>query len=166
MKAFLESQFSYCPLVWMFHNRTLNNRINRLHERALRITYKNPGLSFDELLDLDNSFTIHHRNLQKLAIELYKVINNLAPGPMNDIFKLASNECDVRDKVFETFNIHSVLHGTETLAFRGAKLWPSIPPEIRNTTSLSTCRYKIRQWKPQDCLCRLCRPYIQNLGFL
>ena len=40
LKAFIESQFGYCPLVWMFHSRTLNNRINRLHERALRLVYK------------------------------------------------------------------------------------------------------------------------------
>ena len=37
-KAFVESQFSYCPLIWMFHSRELNNEINRIHERALRIT--------------------------------------------------------------------------------------------------------------------------------
>ena len=72
MKAFLESQFSYCPLVWMFHSRALNNRINRLHERALRLVYKEPHLTFQELLDKDNSFTIHHRNVQKLATEIYK----------------------------------------------------------------------------------------------
>ena len=40
MKAFIESQFQYCPLLWMFHSRTLNNRINKLHERALRLVYK------------------------------------------------------------------------------------------------------------------------------
>ena len=40
MKAFIASQFSYCPLIWMFHSRTLNNRINNIHERALRLTYK------------------------------------------------------------------------------------------------------------------------------
>ena len=67
MKAFIESQFGYCPLIWMFHSRTLNNRINRLHERALRLVYKNSTLSFEELLQKDNSVTIHHRNLQKLA---------------------------------------------------------------------------------------------------
>ena len=32
MKTFIQSQFNYCPLVWMFHNRTLNNKINKLHE--------------------------------------------------------------------------------------------------------------------------------------
>ena len=41
LRAFIESQFSYCPLIWMFHSKTLNNKINRLHEKALRIVYGN-----------------------------------------------------------------------------------------------------------------------------
>ena len=46
MRAFVTSQFQYCPLVWMFHSRKMNNKINRLHERALRITYKDFFSSF------------------------------------------------------------------------------------------------------------------------
>ena len=79
MKAFIESQFGYCPLVWMYHSRTLNNQINRLHERSLRLVYKDRTLAFEELLVTDNSVSIHHRNLQKLASEMYKVINNHSP---------------------------------------------------------------------------------------
>ena len=63
MKAFITSQFSYCPLIWMFHSRTLNNRINNIHERALRLTYKNNQPSFKELLEKDHSVTVHHKNL-------------------------------------------------------------------------------------------------------
>ena len=56
MKAFTTSQFCYCPLVWMFHSRTLNNRINKIHERALRLVCKNETfLSFDDLLKIDRS---------------------------------------------------------------------------------------------------------------
>ena len=51
MKTFITSQFNYNPLVWMFHNRTINNKINRLHERALRLVYSNHDMSFQELLD-------------------------------------------------------------------------------------------------------------------
>ena len=91
MKAFIESQFGYCPLVWMFHSRTLNNRINRLHERALRLVYKEPILTFEELLRKDNSFTIHHRNLQKLATEMYKIKNDRSPTLMKFIFPDRNN---------------------------------------------------------------------------
>ena len=37
MKAFITSQFNYCPLIWMFHSRQLNNQINEIHDRALRL---------------------------------------------------------------------------------------------------------------------------------
>ena len=76
LKTFIISQFNYCPLTWMFHDRTLNNKINRLHERALRLPYDDDNSSFQELLNLDNSMTIHHRNLHKLATEMYKTKNN------------------------------------------------------------------------------------------
>ena len=57
----------------MFHSKTLNNRINRLHERALKIAYKYTFYKFQELLDKDNSYTIHERNLNCLAVEMFKV---------------------------------------------------------------------------------------------
>ena len=55
MEAFFASQFSYSPLVWMFHSRTLNRKINNLHYRALRIVYRDETASFDELLAKDGS---------------------------------------------------------------------------------------------------------------
>ena len=50
IKAFITSQFSYCPLIWMLHSRTLNNRINNIHEKALRLTYKDNQSLFKEVL--------------------------------------------------------------------------------------------------------------------
>ena len=70
MKSFIESQFGYCPLIWMFHSRGLNNKINRIHERALRITYNDKSSSYRELLTKDRSVKRHHRNIA-LAIEIY-----------------------------------------------------------------------------------------------
>ena len=60
MKAFVESQFGNCPLIRMFHSRGLNIKINRMHERALRITYKDKSSTFKELLEAENSVSIHH----------------------------------------------------------------------------------------------------------
>ena len=82
MKTFIESQFSYCPLVWMFHGRTINMIINRLQERALRIVYQDYVSSFETLLERDNSCTIYQRNIQTLAIEMYKTKAGEGPAFM------------------------------------------------------------------------------------
>ena len=67
MKAFITSQFNYCPLIWMFHSRQQSNRINKIHEKALRLLYKDNKLTLNDLLELDNSVTIHQRILQKYS---------------------------------------------------------------------------------------------------
>ena len=61
MKAFICSQFGYCPLVWIFHSRKINSRINSLHERALRVVYRDYKATFSELLSTDKSVTIHQK---------------------------------------------------------------------------------------------------------
>ena len=60
MNAFTISQFSYCPLIWMLHSRNLNSKINWIHEKALRLVYQN-NHRFSEILDLDNSVTVHEK---------------------------------------------------------------------------------------------------------
>ena len=72
MNAFVNSQFGYFPLVWMLHSQKLNTRINRLHERALRVVYNDMAWSFDELLLRNDSVSIHIRNIQLLALSFIK----------------------------------------------------------------------------------------------
>ena len=167
MRTFIESQFNYCPLVWMFHNRTLNNKINRLHERALRIVYRNNELSFQELLDKDNSVTVHHRNLRKLAIEMYKVKHNLSPLPMQELFVDHINTYDLRNKrSWALPTPKTVNYGTETVRYRGPKTWDLLPNDLKESESLETFKRKIKNWKPHGCECRLCKTYVINLGYL
>ena len=167
LKAFIESQYQYCPLVWMFHSRTLNNRINRLHERALRLVYKEPNLTFEELLIKDKSFCVHHRNLQKLAIEMDKSHKNLSPDIMNLVFKKSTNSYDLRNKnPFRSRNARTVHYGTETISYRGPKIWALVPEEIRASPNLQEFKVRIKNWVPQGCTCRLCKIYIQRIGFL
>ena len=72
MNVFVKAH--HFPLVWMFHNRLMNNKINRLHKRCLRIIYNDKVLSFADLLAKDGPVTIHTRNLQVLATEMLKYI--------------------------------------------------------------------------------------------
>lgn len=165
MKAFVLSQFGYCPLVWMFHSRKLNNRINRIHERALRIVYRDNASSFDDLLSEDESFTIHERNIQTLAIELYKVSYGLSPKIMNIVFPLNTKSTYPRENDFITRNVKTVSYGSETLAHLGPKIWSIVPNDMKKF-SLSKFTKKVRKWKPQKCPCRICKIYVKNLGYV
>ena len=165
LKTFILSHFGYCPLVWMFHSRKLNRRINRLHERALRITYKDDKSSFNELLTKDESFTVHERNIQTLAIELYKVTYGLSPKIMDFIFPLNSRAIYPGESVFKTSNVKTVSWGTETLAHLGPKIWSIVPNDMKKF-SLSKFTKKIRMWKPVKCPCRICKTYVHDLGFV
>ena len=78
MKSFVASQFGYCLLFWMFHSRRLNNKVNSIHERAPRITYQDRISTSQELLHKDNSVSMHHRNLQFLATEMFKIHRGLS----------------------------------------------------------------------------------------
>ena len=80
----------------MFCSRTLNHRINRLHERALRIAYDDYLSDFEELLIKDNTVTIHKRNLRKLAIEMYKISNNLSPLFTRELMTEICVPCNTR----------------------------------------------------------------------
>ena len=70
----------------MFHSRGLTNKINRIHERALRKTYNDKSLSYGELLTRDRSLIIHHRKIRVLAIEIYKVMQGISPPILNEAF--------------------------------------------------------------------------------
>ena len=83
MKTFIESQLNYCPLIWTFHSQTINNKINRLHERALWIVYSDFKSSFEGILMKDKSFSIHERNNQTLATDIYTFLNGLSPSFLN-----------------------------------------------------------------------------------
>ena len=79
----------------MCHNRTINSKINRLHERCLRIVYNDNKSSFQELLDKDKGVTIHIKNVRELAIEIFKVSNSYSNSLVSEIFDKRSNVYDI-----------------------------------------------------------------------
>ena len=166
MRAFVTSQFQYCPLVWMFHSRKMNNKINRLHERALRIAYKDFCSSFATLLEKDRSVTIHEKNLQLLMTEMFKAINNQSPTFMNEIFPQRNAAYNLRNSnTFTVPIVHTAKYGTETVRYRGQRIWYTLSQEIKDANSVQQFKNRIKFWKCVDCDCRLCRQYIPELGF-
>ena len=88
----------------MLHSRTMNNKINRLHEQSLRIVYSDQSSTFEELLERDKTFSIHHKNIQSLAIEIYKFVNGLSPEIINSVFHLKENSRYSLRNVYELYS--------------------------------------------------------------
>ena len=130
----------------MFHSRRMNNKINRIHERAL--VYSDHVSSFDELLKKDRSVSIHHRNIQSLAIELYKFLHGLSPSIMKNVFHFNTNipyNLRSRSELYSR-NPKTVKYGTETISYLAPKIWSLVPNAIKNSKSLDVFKFKIRQW--------------------
>ena len=166
MTSFVMSHFSYCPLVWMFHDRKIYNKINKIHERALRIIHKDSSSNFENLLIKSNSVSVHQRNLQLLLIEIYKTVNNLNPSFMAEASVINVVPYNLRGSTNLVLpKARTNLYGIDTVRFVGQKLWQSVPKEIKESQSLDIFKRNIKAI-PLDCSCKLCKSYITNLGFL
>ena len=163
-KVFIESQFAYCPLVGLFHSRALNTKINPLHHLALKFVHQDELSTFQELLIKDDSVSVHHRNIQFLAIELFKVMSGNAPFLVNEIFTrrvIPENSvvANLRSQlIFIITIILSVRFGTETLRALGPKIL-----KILFLLQYSSVKLK---WVPVNCPCRLCLNYVEGVGFI
>ena len=151
----------------MFHSRKLNHRKNKIHECALRMVYDHQ-CTLEELLERDNSFTIHERNLQKLAIEMFKVNNGLSVQLVSENFHFVENHYNFRhesDKKFKVDHVETETYGKQSISYFEPKIWNSIPQEIKNVKTLAAFKTKIKHWKT-ICSCRICRSYIQRVAFI
>ena len=146
LKTFIESQFGYCPVVWMLHSSRVNNKINHLHERSLRIVYKDNYSSYVDLLVKDKSFTIHQINIQSLAIELFKVKRNLSNVIMCNIFKKRTPTYNLRSQTdFVRGCVNTRRYGLNSLSYFAPKVWHMIHLEIKNINSLQKFKTEIRK---------------------
>ena len=112
MKSFIISQFGCCSIVWMFHSKRLNRRINNIDERSLRLVYQDYNSSFEELLHKDNSMSAHERNTQTLAVEVFRVKIGIVPKMMQEIFQL-KEQCLYQSRFpFKSYNVRITHYGT------------------------------------------------------
>ena len=165
MNSFIRSQFNYCPLVWMFHDRATNSKLNCIHERALRLVCKD---SESELAELKKKYgLIHQHNLQLLMIEIFKTKNNLNPTFMKNILTERDIQYNLRsENHLRLLKVNTTSYGIENIQCRGHHLWSSLPREIKDFNTLVEFKRKIKLWHGNTCICRLCKIFIKNLIFL
>ena len=106
---------------------------------------------------MDGSVTIHHKCIQKLTIEIYKIKNKVSNGMLNSFFKLKkSNYILRRNSTFVRTLPSTNKYGIDSVSCLGPKLWEILPTDLRGNISLTNFKNKIKKWVPDHCPCRLC----------
>ena len=143
----------------------MDNRINKMQERALRLVYKDERQAFNDLLKLDSSVTVHQQNLQILAKEIFKVKSSLAPEIMTELLEIKEPYHNLRSEAshFKRENADSTHYCIQSVRHLGPKIWNIGPQNNRESNSLNEFKSLIKFWKPDTRPCRLCKNYILNL---
>jgi hypothetical protein len=156
-EAFILSSFNYCPLIWMYGCKSNDTLINKVHHRALRAIYSDFSSSFEALLTLNNSVSIHVQNLRILLIEICKIINKVSPCFLWDIFLPKSTPYSLRTgEAFCLPPTSTKTFGSNSLVFRGSLLWNSLPNSLKSIKSPKVFKSQIKNWTGQTCTCYVC----------
>ena len=157
----------------MCHSREIDRKINQLHGRYLRTIYNGKESSCNKLLEKDGSVSIYEQNLRAFATEMYKISNGLSTPLMKDIFSTNINAYNLRqNSQFSRSRINTVYHLTRSICNLVIKIWDLVPSnlkeisDLKETSDLDKFKKAIKQWKHEDCLCRMCKFFVQNVGFL
>ena len=92
-------------------------------------TYKDNKSSFKQLLEKDHSMTVHHKNLQILVTEVFKVKNNLDPDIMKNVFELKESPYNLRleSNHFTCQNVKTTYYGLLSIKHLAPQIWELVP---------------------------------------
>ena len=112
--------------------------------------------------------SVHQRNLQILAIEMFEVSNGLPPVLMNDILKLRVKKTYNLRKLFQFYRlkVNSIYNDTESVSFLEPVIWDFVANELKDIGNLAAFKRAIKKWSPEKCPCSFCKVYISNVGFI
>ena len=156
--AFINSQFNYAPLIWMFANKCSIDKILKIHKRTLQIVYDVYDESYENLLNRSDDISIHQKHLRYLAIEVYKSLTKLNPGFMWNFFERNHTPYNLRrGDLLLLPPAKSIRYGVNSLAFRGSLLWNNLPPQVKESQTLEEFKNRIKNLRSIHCTCTVCR---------
>ena len=129
--AFINSQFNYAPLVWMFCRKKQYLKIQKIHHKALKVVY-NSNKNYDELLRDNNEFSVHQRHLRTLICEIFKSLSNLNPEFMWSYFVFKNITYNIRNgPLLRLPSAKSTSCSINSVLFRACLLWNSLPQSVK-----------------------------------
>ena len=152
-RAFISSNFNYCPLSWVFCGRRNLDKLEKLHKRSLQFVFKDHVSSYDDLLKKGNFLSLSASRYRFLAIEVFKCVKGLNPKYMNEMFTPKSPSYNFRDSsILVQPGFDGKSYGYRSFRYIGAKLWNMLPNNIKTTDDLQTFKREITIWcKSSSC---------------
>ena len=156
--SYIQSNFNYCPLVWMFCSKTTYKMIESVQKRALRALYLDYDKSMEDFLMIDGIDTIHVINIRALLVEVYKTFHSLNPSFMRNIFVSKFVPYSLRNiELLELPESKTVRYGVNSLSFRSAILWNKLPASFKEAKSLPEIKGKLKSCSIFHCTCSMCK---------
>ena len=116
---------------------------------------------------MDKSFWIHHKNIRRLLIEIYKALHDTSGNSLKEFFVKRESTISLRSKPELLIpSVNSIHKSKNSLRYFGSVIWKPLPVEIREDHSISSFVTKIKQWKPIACPCTICKSYIGRIGYI
>ena len=155
--SFIASNFSYCPLAWHFCSVSSTNKLEKVQERALRFINYDYSSSINDLLKSTNTQPLHVRRLKQMACEVFKIVNKLSPEYINDLVNIKPSTYNFRaERLAEVPRVNTTRYGLRSFRSEAARVWNSLPNELRVAESYPQFRRMIRGLDGLGCKCPLC----------
>ena len=155
--AFINSQFKYAQLVWMFCRKKQYLKIQKINHKALKVEYNNKK-NYHGLLRDNNEVSVHQIHLRALICEVSKSLNNLNPEFMWSYFVFKNITYNIRKgPLLRLPAAKSTSYGINSVLFRACLLWNSLPQSIKYSESIVELKTKMKDLGNIDCSCILCR---------
>ena len=147
-QSFIRSNFLYCPLVWHQCGKLNTQKLENLQERGLRIIFDDYVSTYSSLLNRADLPSLLHWRLQVLATETYKAVNGLSPQYIQNLFVGKHTNYHLRDPHKLHLHLHNtVKYGINSISHEGAKLWNTLPVNIKECKSVAEFKTKIRKYQ-------------------
>ena len=155
--AYILSWFRYCPLIWMFCNKTLGKRLAKVQERCIKAIFYDNNLTVYEIMQKYDIASIHVMHLRHLIVEVFKSISSVNSDIMNNAFPVKTITKDLRDSSKLILPpARTVKYGINSVSFRSAMLWNSLPASLKSAKNVPSFKTELNKVSVV-CSCQLCR---------
>ena len=150
--TFILSNFNFCPLSWHFCSEGNTKKIEENQERALRFVYEDYNISYEDLLNRAKLPSLHVRRIRSMAIETFKILNNIAPPVLSNLVQKRDSKYNFRySNILQIPQINTTRYGHNSFRYAAPVLWNSLPDEFRSCTNFNQFKNLITFWNGVNC---------------